>query len=626
MNHSLPATLLIAGQVAVPLAAHAVPAQITPEVVAAAVKGADRRHPRLFADAAGFAALRDQTLKTPLGEAAAGRLLFEADRMLSFPVNTRTLEGRRLLGVSRSVLHRTTTLAMAFRLTGNRAYLERAAAEMRAAAGFADWNPSHFLDVAEMTLGLAIGYDWLHAELDRETRQIVAEAILKKGLLTSLETTGWVGARNNWGQVCHAGMLAGAFALLEDHEALAAEIAHRAIVNLPGPMEAFAPDGCYPEGPVYWSYGTGFNVIAIALLESVLRTDYGLSGLPGFAATADYLDRVTGPSGKTFNYADGGMGRGTDCATWWFASRFNRPDILVYFEREAFLRLCADRKPFGPAAGGHRLFPLTLFWLRPVGDERAPRTSLNWSSGGAVPITVQRTSWDNAQALFAGLKAGSPAAPHGHMDAGSFVLDADGVRWAYDLGAENYHGIEQRGMNLWGRAQDSDRWKIFRLGSHSHNTLVIDGELQWAQGKAAVTSFRDGPESEAVLDLSPVYPSASQVIRTGTLLASGEYRLADTLRGLRPGARVRWTLMTRAEPDVARTGSLLLREAGRQLRLTAEHDAATVWQVDDAAQPRNEWDSPNPGMRQIGFEAAAPASGELDLAVRFTPGGTAAPP
>jgi hypothetical protein len=36
---------------------------------------------------------------------------------------------------------------------------------MLAAAAFSDWNPSHFLDVAEMTAALAIGYDWLYEEV-----------------------------------------------------------------------------------------------------------------------------------------------------------------------------------------------------------------------------------------------------------------------------------------------------------------------------------------------------------------------------------------------------------------------------------------------------------------------------
>jgi len=396
-------------------------------------------------------------------------------------------------------------------------------------------------------------------------------------------------------------------------------------------MHVFAPDGSYPEGPGYWSYGTDFNVLAIALLEGVLKSDYGLTALPGFTATANYPDLVTGPSGMTFNYADGGMMRGTDCATWWFAKRFDRPDILVYFERDAFLAYCADRAPPAAseragerlgsrgAARSNRLFAFTLLWLRDIPDGTAPRAPLNWSSGGSVPITIQRTSWDNAAATFVGLKAGSPSASHGHMDAGSFVFDALGVRWAYDLGAEGYHGIESRGMNLWSSAQGSDRWRIFRQNNFSHNTLVIDNQLQLAKGNAKVISFRDGPESEAVLDLTPVYTNAARVIRAGALLADGAYRLTDTLSGLRPGVAVRWAMATKAAPADARTGTLVLREKGKTLTLAALHDPATEWKTYPADKPHNEWDSPNPGVVMVGFEAVAPASGELTLTVLFTP-------
>jgi len=612
---------LLVGLASSPLLAQkALPSEaVTAETVAAAIKRADKKHPLLFADGPAFAALREQAGQEGFGQKALGRMLFDADRMLAFPPSKRELEGRRLLGVSRCVLHRVSTLAMAYRLSGKPVYLDRCAAEMRAVAGFSDWNPSHFLDVAEMTLAMAVGYDWLYNDLDATTRQTVAEAILEKGLRTSLKHTGWVKASNNWGQVCHAGMLAGALALMDQQEALAVEITHRAVRNLPRSMRAFAPRGCYPEGPGYWSYGTDFNVLALALLESVLKSDYGLTAQPGFAATADYLDLVTGPSGMTFNYADGGMGRGTDCASWWFAKRFNRPDTLAYFEKDAFLKYCADRSATATSRG-ERLFAFTLFWLQPLPADIAPKAPLTWSSEGPVPITIQRTSWDNAKALFVGLKAGSPSGPHGHMDAGSFVLDADGIRWAYDLGSESYHRIESRKMDLWNSKQNADRWRVFRLSSLSHNTLVIDGQLQLAQGAAKVVSFREGPESETVLDLSPVYTNASQVIRTGTLLASGEYRLSDALKGLKPGTVVRWGMVTRGTPDARRTGGLVLREAGRQITLSPLHNPATEWKTYETAKTPNEWDSSNKGTRMVGFEAAAPASGELTLSVLFTPG------
>ena len=36
---------------------------------------------------------------------------------------------------------------------------------MLAVSRFTDWNPTHFLDVGEMVMALAIGYDWLYDSL-----------------------------------------------------------------------------------------------------------------------------------------------------------------------------------------------------------------------------------------------------------------------------------------------------------------------------------------------------------------------------------------------------------------------------------------------------------------------------
>src|SRR6476646_181149 len=119
--------------------------------------------------------------------------------------------------------------------------------------------------------------------------------------------------------------------------------------------------------------------------------------------------------------------------------------------------------------------------------------TLNWKSNGTVPITILRSSWSDPRATFIGLKAGSPSASHGHMDIGSFVLDSDGVRWATDLGSEGYYGIESRNMGLWDKAQNGDRWTIFRLSNLGHNTLVIDNQLQTAEGDAQIVAFSDRP-------------------------------------------------------------------------------------------------------------------------------------
>jgi len=69
------------------------------------------------------------------------------------------------LSVSREALKRLLTLSWAYRSCGDERYLKRAEQEMPAIADFSDWNPSHFLDVVEMTTAMAIGYDWLYNDL-----------------------------------------------------------------------------------------------------------------------------------------------------------------------------------------------------------------------------------------------------------------------------------------------------------------------------------------------------------------------------------------------------------------------------------------------------------------------------
>ncbi|MCZ6704191.1 MAG: heparinase, partial [Ignavibacteria bacterium] len=96
-----------------------------------------------------------------------------ADEMLNLePVKRRKI-GRRLLQVSHTYLKRILFLSYSYRLTNDEKYLRQAEKELLSASSFSDWNPSHFLDVAEMTTALAIGYDWLYNDLDKNSRQIV---------------------------------------------------------------------------------------------------------------------------------------------------------------------------------------------------------------------------------------------------------------------------------------------------------------------------------------------------------------------------------------------------------------------------------------------------------------------
>jgi hypothetical protein len=149
---------------------------------------------------------------------------------------------------------------------------------------------------------------------------------------------------------------------------------------------------------------------------------------------------------------------------------------------------------------------------------------------GANPVAMFRTSWTDPDAVYLAIKGGSPGVNHGHMDIGSFVLDADGVRWALDLGPESYNKIESRGMNLWGRSQDSERWTIFRYNNYSHNTLVVDGQLQRVPGYAPIVRFSPGgaDAQKVVIDMTSVYAGQlGSALRGAELLNNGQVLIQD---------------------------------------------------------------------------------------------------
>jgi hypothetical protein len=599
------------------------PAEVSLEQVRREVQRADSRHPRLLVDAEGFETLKSRVRREPEARDLYLVLHAQAEAMLDLSPVEHVLEGRRLLDQSRRALRRVTTLALVYRISEDERFLRGARREMLAAAAFPDWNPSHFLDTAEMSLALALGYDWLYDALSAADRAIIKQALLEKGIEPSHTQGGCFFHTNNWGQVCTAGIGAAALALLEDDRDLAARVVHRAVTGVPNSMHAsFHPDGTYPEGPGYWDYGTSFNVVLIAALESVLGTDFGLSALPGFERTAEYINHATGPSRLYFNYADGGANRGPVPVLQWFAGRFARPDWLT-FERPMLRAYLASASPLQVGTSSARLLPLALIWMPPAQTPAVPRMSLHWRGTGEIGVAMHRTSWTNPDAVFVGIKAGFAAGPHGQMDAGSFVLDADGERWAHDLGAENYNRIESLGMNLWNRAQDSDRWRVFRNNNLSHSTLVIGGRHQDVEGRTTIVRHSESAAfPHTVVDLSPAYRGqATRVLRGIGIANGGEVLVQDRLEGV-TGGPVRWGMVTRADVEIRGPAEAVLRQNGQQLTLRVLQPASAQLRLFDIETPPQDHDSANPGTRMVGFLVESPG-GPLDLVVRITPGSRA---
>jgi hypothetical protein len=565
-------------------------------------------HPRLLLSPEDLDSLRQRVTAVPQLREWQDKLRDRAQRILNEPPSRYEIpDGLRLLSTSRRVVDRVYTLALLFHLEGDPRYATRAWEELAAAAAFPDWNPRHFLDTAEMTHAFAIGYDWLYHHWTPDQRDQLRSAMVEKGLNPALEvhrrSSGWHRVRHNWNQVCNGGIGMGALALADVEPALAAEFLAAAIPSIQLAMREYGPDGAWAEGPGYWRYATQYNVVFLAALETALGTDFGLGETPGFREAGLFPLHLTGPLGRTFNYADGGDGTIRSPELFWLAQRFSAPAYADYQARVA-----------SPQA-------LDLVWFPPgFPSGSGPTLPLDRYFRGAEVVTL-RNAWDQREAMFVGFKGGDNRANHSNLDLGSFVLDALGERWVLDLGADDY--------NLPGYF-GKQRWTYYRLRAEGHNTLVLNPGTapdQDPAGKATVTRFHSTPsQATAVVDLTAAYAAHARSVQRGIALRERDSPAAhvvvqDEIDSADP-VDLWWFLHTPAEVELtpdARTATL--KRGGKQLRAVLLEPAHARFAIREArplpTSPQPDRQNPNPGIRKLAIHL--PDTTRLRLAVRFQP-------
>jgi hypothetical protein len=539
-------------------------------------------------------------------------ILSESDKMLGLPTLERIQIGKRLLDKSRECLKRVFYLSYSFHTTQNPAYLERAERELLKVSNFSDWNPSHFLDVAEMTMAVSIGYDWLFKHLSEDSRRLIREAILKKGLEPSMKSSfnSWLKATHNWNQVCNAGMTFGALAIYEDYPELAKNIIQRSISSIQLPMADYQPDGAYPEGYGYWVYGTSFNLMFLSAIEKIYGHDFNLSATPGFLKTAAYFENMVGTSGKAFNYSDARDGAGLTPSVFWFAKKSG--DASLLYNQLKFL----DKK-----MGGDRLFPAIMIWGRGLSLSHIKEPEkLFWTGQGPNPVALMRSSWSDPEAIFVGFKAGSPGVNHGHMDVGSFVMDALGQRWSMDFGMQEYESLESKGIKLWGKEQGSQRWDVFRYNNLAHSTLTIDGQYQQVDGYAKIDAFTDSPDFlSATSDLTAVYRNQLNKLSRGVAIVNKSYVvIRDELETSENGKVLRWNMLTPAQVELNKKGQALLTQNGKKLILKVLEPGNKVLKT-WSTQSTKSYDAPNPNTTFVGFEMALRQNASQPVTVVLVP-------
>ncbi len=590
-------------------------------------------HPRLLMLKGEEREIKKRVLAEPLFRDLQHLIIKESDKMLVLPTITRNQIGRRILHTSAEAKRRIIYLSYSFRMTGNKAYAKAAEKVMLDMSKFEDWNPSHFLDVAEMTAALAIGYDWLYDELPSSSKENIAQAIQKMGLDEAKDEKKcwWLGADMNWNQVCNAGISLGALALFENDPSGSAALLNRALKSIKIPMTVYKNNGAYPEGYAYWVFGTVNNVILIDMFEKAFKSDFGLRELPGFMKTAEFEQQMEGPQtvqylipmknsienepfnlvSQSFSFGDARIKTGVLTPMYWFASKDKGNNLLWNEVRK--LKRELGRNP--EALTKDFTLPFLLVWAYQIDlNKITVPTEKMYVGQGKGAMAVMRTSWDAPNAIYLGVKAGTETHSHAHMDAGSFVMDANGVRWAMDFGMQEYESLESKGIDLFKMTQESPRWDVFRLNNLAHNTLTFNNKKHWIAGVSTI----DNPvEKEGLMsvktDISSFFPTdAKKVVRTFSIIDNNYVQIQDRIVTAEKQDTIRWNMLTTAIPEIKNNKTILLKQNGKELLLSMEGDA-TIQAKSWTTVSKNSYDASNRGSVFVGFEIIIPENSERTI-------------
>ena len=597
-------------------------------------------HPRLMFTAALEEELIEQMKKDELLQLMITELHQLAESSLNDPlINYQTLmdrphrttaealAGKYVLDIASLTGSRLLLLSSSYRLSNDAGqkskYLQRILAEIDAISSLPDWNPGQFLDVAELAFGLAVTYDWLFDDLSDQKKDEIEKTLIKNaiepGIQAYEDSARWISRFNNWTQVCNGGLVLAALAIADNQPKVCQKMLDLAYEVMPSAMRAiYAPNGVYHEGPSYWQYGTTFNLLLIDALQTALNTNWNLLNVPGFEQTGDYQMHSISPTYRYFNYADAPEEARLAPALFKLSEFYDKPTYATFLNnwlRHIFSSESQSNSEPNFTLSGllsqrktARFYPLAIIWYQNEKVQNAKIPTCATFSG----VATIRSNWFDKEAFYLGIKGGKNGVSHGHLDLGSFVLDALGIRWAVDLGREVYNL-----PGMFDYSEDGKRWTYYRLNTLSHNTLVINGNNQHIKASAHIlhTDFSSNRSSVKV-DLSQAYQGEAEfVVREFSLEDQSSIIIHDEIKGVKRDAEIRWGMLTRAEIQV--DGNLArLDQEGRSLYASILQPADAHFQI-LSSNPQDKAEKQNEGTRMLGV-VIHPNKPDLNIKIIFS--------
>ena len=423
-----------------------------------------------------------------------------------------------------------------WRLTGDKAFAERAAAEGEALAGVEWAAKEEPAAVAHAALAISLCYDWCRLTWDEARKMKMERALLRGFLRPILETyqesaIRWRATPEIAARV-YAGLTAAAFVLSDVFPETAVRTLEKIISGVPHDcLSCYAPDGGFAEGAYAWQTCTAALTALLAMFVSCCGNTYGMEFLPGFLQTALF--------GTVIETARGAWDPRKGDATVlnasflpWFAA--SGDDLPARLRRE---EVAAGKKQ-------PDVWDL-LFWAeqkKAAGAAKAelPPDAVYRRAG----LAILRSGWDE-NAMRLSLHGGCNAFD-GIADAGSFGLDCEG--------------------------------KTFFTGACA---LLVNGAQVGSANVALVQARGATDRAFAVVDTGELASAVKRGKRGVCLSANRSVAVIQDELTVSEPVDLLWTAYTPATVSEKRRRSLVLEQDGKKL-LCRIAGATAQWKAEPA--------------------------------------------
>lgn len=576
----------------------------TGEQVAADMKNTiGDSHPRVMITDEQIELLREiyYTDKDPRGKRYIENVISYADKYLgaTLPEYKRGSNDN-----ANTIRNRCGSLSLARLITGDEKYLDELRRIAQLLIDFPDWDKTSGILFGETLVGVSILYDWNYDCWTEEERNALRKAMKEKGLddiKASYEQAGlglssWITKTDNFNAVGSVGALYLCLVTIDDPE-LGEEAkwcAEKAFTGLEHSVQVLMPDGAWKEGVTYWSYTMRFLTPFLASLTHVCGTDYGILNIPGFSNTGNFMIYMQGPTG-IFNFGDAGN-----------ANQAIRSGVEMF----AFSDFTGDetyrrRNLYYQDLAGKSGEWLEMLFYRPFDEENLgeiDRPLDAYFDGAQVNVAAFRSSWEQ-DGNFIAFTGGTVGYEHSEFDVGTFVIDSQGERWAYDLGPDSY--------SLTDYNTQTQTFRHYRRRTESHNTILLNpsedsGQNMSSKGftKIKISDLNDPDCVSAVMDMTHLYTHENAFsVKRGIRLCENRSRfiIRDEIK-IVPG-EIYWFMHTDADVTVAKDGkSAILSKNGKLMRVTVLEDDVTLDVMDAVplpTSPESPKQNKNEGFRKL---------------------------